>query len=212
MRCESCSPARCSTSPTDSTTTTTNFTTFAALGDIVTSDMRHQAEVEAERARQARANSEAARRSRGRTGGGPNRTRPRAGNPYMRETAKSFRPAWRPRTCRIPPSLRCPRNPMRRSSTGMTSTSSLRKRRGSRLSQEAVRWNPVRPAEGRRRERRSRNVAWLRTTTRRRSRSARPPVAQPHRKTARRSPSHVPAHRVVPEMTTDTEDTDDGRA
>ena len=37
-----------------------DFTTFAALGDIVTADMRHQAEMEAERARQARAESEAA--------------------------------------------------------------------------------------------------------------------------------------------------------
>ena len=35
-----------------------DFTSFAALGDIVTSDMRHQAEVEAERARQARADAE----------------------------------------------------------------------------------------------------------------------------------------------------------
>lgn len=32
-----------------------DFTSFAALGDIVTADMRHQAEVEAERARQAEA-------------------------------------------------------------------------------------------------------------------------------------------------------------
>ena len=37
-----------------------DFTTFAALGDIVTADMRHQQEMEAERARQARADSEAA--------------------------------------------------------------------------------------------------------------------------------------------------------
>ena len=35
-----------------------DFTSFAALGDIVTSDMRHQAEVEAERERQARADAE----------------------------------------------------------------------------------------------------------------------------------------------------------
>ena len=34
-----------------------DFTNFEALGDIVTSDMRHQAEAEAERARQARAES-----------------------------------------------------------------------------------------------------------------------------------------------------------
>ena len=32
-----------------------DFTSFAALGDIVTSDMKHQAEVEAERAKQAQA-------------------------------------------------------------------------------------------------------------------------------------------------------------
>ena len=37
-----------------------DFTTFAALGDIVTADMRHQAEMEAERTRQTRADSEAA--------------------------------------------------------------------------------------------------------------------------------------------------------
>jgi hypothetical protein len=37
-----------------------DFTSFAALGDIVTSDMKHQAEVEAERARQARAGTEPA--------------------------------------------------------------------------------------------------------------------------------------------------------
>lgn len=35
-----------------------DFTTFAALGDIVTSDMKHQAEMEAERAKRARAQSE----------------------------------------------------------------------------------------------------------------------------------------------------------
>ena len=35
-----------------------DFTSFAALGDIVTADMRHQAEVEAERARQAQAGGE----------------------------------------------------------------------------------------------------------------------------------------------------------
>ena len=35
-----------------------DFTSFAALGDIVTSDMRHQAEVEAERERQARGDAE----------------------------------------------------------------------------------------------------------------------------------------------------------
>ena len=35
-----------------------DFTNFEALGDIVTSDMRHQAEAEAERARQAQADSE----------------------------------------------------------------------------------------------------------------------------------------------------------
>ena len=37
-----------------------DFTTFEALGDIVTSDMRHQAEAEAERARQARTDSDPA--------------------------------------------------------------------------------------------------------------------------------------------------------
>ena len=37
-----------------------DFTTFAALGDIVTSDMKHQAEMEAERAKQARAGTEPA--------------------------------------------------------------------------------------------------------------------------------------------------------
>ena len=37
-----------------------DFTSFAALGDIVTSDMKHQAEVEAERARQARSDAEPA--------------------------------------------------------------------------------------------------------------------------------------------------------
>ena len=37
-----------------------DFTSFAALGDIVTSDMKHQAEVEAERARQARSGAESA--------------------------------------------------------------------------------------------------------------------------------------------------------
>ena len=37
-----------------------DFTSFAALGDIVTSDMKHQADVEAERARQARAGTEPA--------------------------------------------------------------------------------------------------------------------------------------------------------
>ena len=37
-----------------------DFTSFAALGDIVTSDMKHQAEVEAERARQARSGAEPA--------------------------------------------------------------------------------------------------------------------------------------------------------
>ena len=37
-----------------------DFTSFAALGDIVTSDMKHQAEVEAERARQARSDTEPA--------------------------------------------------------------------------------------------------------------------------------------------------------
>ena len=35
-----------------------DFTSFAALGDIVTSDMKHQAEVEAERARQAQSDTE----------------------------------------------------------------------------------------------------------------------------------------------------------
>ena len=37
-----------------------DFTSFAALGDIVTSDMKHQAEVEAERARQAPSGTESA--------------------------------------------------------------------------------------------------------------------------------------------------------
>ncbi len=37
-----------------------DFTSFAALGDIVTSDMKHQAEMEAERAKQARARAESA--------------------------------------------------------------------------------------------------------------------------------------------------------
>jgi len=37
-----------------------DFTSFQALGDIVTSDMRHQAEMEAERAKQARADAEPA--------------------------------------------------------------------------------------------------------------------------------------------------------
>ena len=37
-----------------------DFTSFAALGDIVTSDMKHQAEVEAERARQAQSGTESA--------------------------------------------------------------------------------------------------------------------------------------------------------
>lgn len=37
-----------------------DFTSFAALGDIVTADMRHQAEMEAERARQARTDPDAA--------------------------------------------------------------------------------------------------------------------------------------------------------
>ena len=37
-----------------------DFTSFPALGDIVTSDMKHQAEMEAERAKQARARSDAA--------------------------------------------------------------------------------------------------------------------------------------------------------
>ena len=37
-----------------------DFTSFAALGDIVTSDMKHKAEVEAERARQARSDTEPA--------------------------------------------------------------------------------------------------------------------------------------------------------
>ena len=37
-----------------------DFTSFAALGDIVTSDMKHQAEVKAERARQARSGAEPA--------------------------------------------------------------------------------------------------------------------------------------------------------
>ena len=37
-----------------------DFTSFAALGDIVTADMRHQAEMEAERARQARTGPDAA--------------------------------------------------------------------------------------------------------------------------------------------------------
>ena len=37
-----------------------DFTSFAALGDIVTSDMKHQAEMEAERAKQARAPAEPA--------------------------------------------------------------------------------------------------------------------------------------------------------
>ena len=41
-----------------------DFTSFAALGDIVTADMRHQAEVEAERARQAEAGTEPATGSR----------------------------------------------------------------------------------------------------------------------------------------------------
>ena len=39
-----------------------DFTSFAALGDIVTSDMKHQAEMEAERAEQARADTEPATR------------------------------------------------------------------------------------------------------------------------------------------------------
>ena len=39
-----------------------DFTSFAALGDIVTSDMKHQAEVEAERAKQAQARAEPAPR------------------------------------------------------------------------------------------------------------------------------------------------------
>ena len=37
-----------------------DFTSFAALGDIVTSDMKHKAEVEAERARQAQSGTESA--------------------------------------------------------------------------------------------------------------------------------------------------------
>ena len=37
-----------------------DFTSFEALGDIVTSDMKHMAEVEAERAKQARADAEPA--------------------------------------------------------------------------------------------------------------------------------------------------------
>ena len=37
-----------------------DFTSFAALGDIVTSDMKHQAEMEAERAKQAQARAEPA--------------------------------------------------------------------------------------------------------------------------------------------------------
>ena len=37
-----------------------DFTSFQALGDIVTSDMKHQAEMEAERAKQARARTEPA--------------------------------------------------------------------------------------------------------------------------------------------------------
>ena len=37
-----------------------DFTSFAALGDIVTSDMKHQAEVEAERAKQAQSSTEPA--------------------------------------------------------------------------------------------------------------------------------------------------------
>ena len=37
-----------------------DFTSFAALGDIVTSDMKHQAEVEAERAKQAQSGTEPA--------------------------------------------------------------------------------------------------------------------------------------------------------
>ena len=37
-----------------------DFTSFAALGDIVTSDMKHQAEMEAERAKQAQAQPEPA--------------------------------------------------------------------------------------------------------------------------------------------------------
>ena len=37
-----------------------DFTSFQALGDVVTSDMRHQAEMEAERAKQARADAEPA--------------------------------------------------------------------------------------------------------------------------------------------------------
>ena len=37
-----------------------DFTSFAALGDIVTSDMKHQAEMEAERAKQAQAGTEPA--------------------------------------------------------------------------------------------------------------------------------------------------------
>ena len=46
-----------------------DFTSFQALGDIVTSDMKHQAEMEAERAKQARARSDAAASPEGEPGG-----------------------------------------------------------------------------------------------------------------------------------------------
>ena len=46
-----------------------DFTSFQALGDIVTSDMKHQAEMEAERAKQAQARSDAAAASEAEPGG-----------------------------------------------------------------------------------------------------------------------------------------------
>lgn len=46
-----------------------DFTSFQALGDIVTSDMKHQAEMEAERAKQAQARSDTAASPEGEPGG-----------------------------------------------------------------------------------------------------------------------------------------------
>ena len=69
-----------------------DFRSFEALGDIVTSDMRHQAEVEEERARQA---------------GRPGRPRPRPSRPADRRRdrarAKMSPPRMRTKQRRVPP-------------------------------------------------------------------------------------------------------------
>ena len=85
-----------------------DFTSFAALGDIVTSDMKHQAEVEAVRSRQTETlGNRRCRRPRTKTAG------PKIGGAWLR--AKKQWVSWtqNPATERSPPNRDCLEAPIR---------------------------------------------------------------------------------------------------